>query len=148
MKKFKKIFMFSVLCLFAIFFVSCSQNGSSDIDKNSLEYGAQEQQQNYEDDEFTPDIIIVSIKQKYSSQVFTMEDFAGVELEKVECLTEYAYERYSDGNYPENFHHMYSLTLKVQTKENVLAAIKILEQLDFVNVAGPNYIMSFPDTFE
>lgn len=165
MRKFLKVFVFSILCIFTILFVSCSQNQSDNIDKNNLRFETEEQQnqdnqkneqpnQTEEqghpniEDEFAPDKVIISINQKYSNHVFTIEDFVGLELEGVKCLTEYGYEMYSDGNYPENFYHMYTLILKEKTKENVLEAIKVLEQYDFVENACPNYIWHLYETVE
>ncbi len=155
MKNIFKGLLLSMLCGLTIVFVSCTQDQLKDIDKNNLGLDAEEQLDNEKEeknlpsveDDFSPNVVFITIKQKYSNHLYTIDDFSDLGLEKIECTTEYAFDQYSDGKYPENFYHIYKLTLKEKTKENVIKVIKELVELDFIDSASPNYTMSLPETY-
>ncbi len=150
LSKYLKGAFLSLCCFASLSLISCSNTEKEDPNKNVLGQETPEKKkwEGTINDDFTDDMVLISINKKYQDHVFTIDDFTGLELEKVECLTEYAYERYSNGDYPDNFHHIYTLTLKNKSKENVIKAIRICENLEFIDSASPNLIGSFDDPIE
>lgn len=115
------------------------------------------------EDNFEANSVLVVLKQKDLNDMksYTISDFIGIGCEKVTNLTEELTE-IIQGKIAENpsassekikeiiaketlininnFHEILNLELQVKTKENVLNAIKILEQRKDVLFAEPNYI--------
>ena len=65
---------------------------------------------------------------------FTANDFPTIEIESFECLTEGVYNKFQ-GNIPTTFHDCYYITLKQGGDDNLLKAIRTLEQYEFVKSA-------------
>ena len=95
-------------------------------------------------DDFAPDCVVVVFK-KYASEinkVHTADEFPGIEIEKIEDLFRVDNPDENDTVNKENFHQIYKLTLKNKGKEEVLNAIMVLEQLDYIRSASPDYVVS------
>ena len=147
--KFLKVVMLSVCCFVSISLISCSKEKQDNPNQNRLGQDIDEKKrwEGSIDDDFTDDKVLIAINEKYHNYRFTEKDFPGLSLEKIKCVTEYAYAKYSEGSYPDNFHHIYVLTLKNKSKENVVKSIRICEEFDFVDFAEPNMIYNILDTF-
>ncbi|MBQ5994838.1 MAG: hypothetical protein IJL63_03150 [Clostridia bacterium] len=87
------------------------------------------------DQDFEGDKVVVEIK-KYASvhgKKFTPEDFPGVDIESVDTLE-------IGKDKPQGEFHLFCvITLNHKGKQEVLDAIAILEQMDFVRSALPHY---------
>ncbi len=98
------------------------------------------------EDEFADDCVLVTIKKAYSeiNKQHYIEDFDSVEIEEIVDLT-YVENYDSSKEYAINendFHQILKLVLKEKGKLEVLRAISLVEELDIVLSAGPNYIFA------
>ena len=94
------------------------------------------------EDEFAEDRVVVVVKQKSGTTIFTEHDFAEIDVVAVENLS-YPQEDaaiHSAGQEGEKI--ILSLTLRDSGKRNVLNAIKLLEKREDVISAEPDYILS------
>jgi len=92
------------------------------------------------DDRFADDSIVLIIDGNFTDWRIYAEDLktANVEVIMVDCLTIANMETIDR----ETFRHIYSITLKNKSKQNVIDVIKKLEKLPFIKYAGPNYYYS------
>ena len=92
----------------------------------------------YVDWDFPDDSVVIVADKNFNNYILSIQDFYMLDVNRVECLTELLIDIYH-GNYPENFNHIYELTISNAGKEEVIKAIRILEKLDFIRSAEPNY---------
>jgi len=92
------------------------------------------------DDHFADDSIVLIIDGNFTDWRIYAKDFetANVEVIMVDCLTITDMETIDR----EIFRHIYSITLKNKSKQNVIDVIKKLEKFPFIKYAGPNYYLS------
>lgn len=105
------------------------------------------------DDDFTPDRVLVSLKQNVSDitgikQPLIKTIFNGIAYDKIEDITkidENALNAHILKNHAKQngFTQILSVSLTEKTKENVLSVIKQLEKIDCVKSAEPNYIVNY-----
>ncbi|MDE5715727.1 MAG: hypothetical protein K2I42_06295 [Anaeroplasmataceae bacterium] len=142
--KFLRVVMLSVCCFISISLISCSKEKQDNPNQNRL--GQEEETKKKWDgsieDEFADDAVIVYIKSEYRHCFYNEEDFSGLDLENIVCVTKNLYDKKcSEGDLPEDFTQIYFLTLKNKSKENVIEAIRKCEKLDFVEYVVPNLII-------
>ncbi len=92
------------------------------------------------EDEFKTSEVILTLKSSVSDP-YTVSDavnFSHKDYEIVVWKNRYDAEKSKDVDFS-GYRQVFLITLKVRTKENVLSAIKELEQLDYVYSAEPNY---------
>lgn len=101
-------------------------------------------------DDFSDDKVVIVIFHEYSGldKEWHIEDFPGVDIESIDYVTslkdpnkEYPYLNY------ESYNQILALNLANPGKENVINAIKVLEENPVVKSAEPNYIF-YIDDFE
>jgi len=112
------------------------------------------------DDNFSDDKVLFVINKELSKSdpEFTPEDFKNIEIAEIERITSAIGDLLSPSKTPEEaerkkktlaltnleeFRHIYAITLKNPSKENVLKAVKELEKIDYIVSAEPNYYFSF-----
>lgn len=94
------------------------------------------------DDDFADDCVLVAIDKTNSeiNKVFSKDDFNGVEIASVEDLTHYDSDPTNNRLFNEDgFYQILKLNLANTGKDEVLKAIKVLEELEFIVSAEPNY---------
>ena len=97
---------------------------------------------------FSPDGFLVVYKHEYSviNKERTMDDFPGIDVESIEDLTKMEITEQNRHliNF-DKFKQIFYVKLVDKTKQNVLNAIKVVEQYEEVDVATPNYYMELVD---
>lgn len=111
------------------------------------------------DDNFSDDKVLFVINKELSKSdpEFTPDDFKNIEIAEIRRITSAIGDLTSPSATPEEaerkkktlaltnleeFRHIYAITLKNPSKENVLKAIKELEKIDYIVSAEPNYYFS------
>ncbi len=94
------------------------------------------------EDEFAEDRVVVVVKQKSGTTIFTVQDFAEIDAVAVENLSYPQEDASILSAEQEGEKIILSLTLHNPGKRNVLNAIKLLEKRKDVISAEPDYILS------
>jgi hypothetical protein len=85
------------------------------------------------DPDFENDIVIVIVHENFQLREFTVDDFLPVQVEEIGLLS-------PPKQITPSYRPIIYLKLVEPGKQNVLDAVKIIEQLEFVYHAQPNYI--------
>lgn len=139
----KKILFLSIITMSFILF-GCNQQEPVEENKEPeipvINWG---NSQNPNQSAFVEDMVGFVPKREYIDKIFTKEDFPMLEIEEIECITFNLYNKYlKEGKVPETFNQVYYITLKNKGEQYVYEALNILEDLEFVLFAEPNYYVS------
>jgi len=101
--------------------------------------------QDYSQDNFKPDCVILSLENEYAGLSMELIEliFAGLGFNRIRDLGEELYEQFGERKV---FIRILALYLEEQERDNVLAAIEMLDQLECVQSASPNHLIPVLDT--
>ena len=161
-KRFEKFFasIISVIMVFQILPISVSADNSIAVSESIANDSGQEEKVYCTatiEDNFADDCVLVVIDHANSivDRVFTADDFLDVDVKEITYLTSPITPLFEESETEEEaqakaetlaltnveeFNHIIRIDLNVTGKDKVLEAIKVLEKLDFVLSAEPNYI--------
>jgi len=92
---------------------------------------------------FDDSSFIITIDIAFTNKVFTIDDFKDLGLDIIEVRWLTKVDRFAEDNsWPEDWHQMYSIRIANKGKQNIIDAIMVVRELDFVMRANPNHIVS------